>query len=49
MKKLFEFSIVWADRADLGSTETAEQNLKYATFEGVFFNFSGAKKSFIFF
>ena len=49
-KKSFicEFSTVWADRADLGSTETAEQKLKYATFEGGFFNFSGAKKSKIF-
>ena len=37
---------VWADRADLGSTKTAEQKLKYATFEGNFFNFSGAKKKF---
>ena len=46
MKKLCEFSTVWADRADLGSTETAEQKLKYATFEGGFFNFSGAKKNF---
>ena len=48
MKKLCEFSTVWADRADLGSTETAEQKLNYATFEGVFFNFSGAKKYFFF-
>ena len=49
MKKICEFSTVWADRADLGSTKTAEQKLKYATFEGGFFNFSGAKKSFEFF
>ena len=35
MKKLCEFSTVWADWADLGSTETAKQKLKYATtFEG---------------
>ena len=25
--------LVWAGRADLGSTETAKQKLKYATFE----------------
>jgi len=48
LKKLWKFSTVWADRADLGSTKTAEQKLKYATFEGGFFNFSGAKKSFNF-
>ena len=42
------FQRVWADRADLGSTKTAEQKLKYATFEGGFFNFSGAKKVLIF-
>ena len=41
MKKICEFSTVWADRADLGSTETAEQKLKYATFEGVFSAFQG--------
>ena len=29
-----KFSTVSADRADLGSTKTAEQKLKYATFEG---------------
>ena len=28
MKKLCEFSTVWADWADLGSTETAEQKLQ---------------------
>jgi hypothetical protein len=44
LKKLCEFSTVWANRADLGSTKTAKQKLKYATFEGGFFNFSGAKK-----
>ena len=48
MKKLCEFSTVWAelaDWADLGSTETAEQKLKYATFEGGFFQlFRGKKK-----
>ena len=49
MKKLCEFSTVWADRADLGSTKTAKQKLKYATFEGGFFNFLGAKKVLIFF
>jgi hypothetical protein len=49
LKKLCEFSTVWADRADLGSTKTAEQKLKYTTFEGDFFNFSGAKKVLIFF
>ena len=43
------FQRVWADRADLGSTKTAEQKLKYATFEGGFFKFSGAKKVLIFF
>ena len=43
LKKLCEFSSVWADRADLGSTETAEQKLNYATFEGGFFSFSGSK------
>ena len=37
---------MWADRADMGTTKTAKQKLKYATFEGVFFNFSGAEKSF---
>ena len=41
LKKLCEFSTVWADRADLGSTETAEQKLKYATCEGGFSSFSG--------
>ena len=40
---------IWANRAVLGSTETAEQKLKYATFEDGFFNFSGAKKRFQFF
>ena len=49
MKKLFGVSTVLKDRADLDSTKTAEQNLKYATYEGGFFNFSGAKKSFRFF
>ena len=49
LKKLCEFSTVWADQADLGSTETAEQKLKYATFEGGFFSFSGSKKTLIFF
>ena len=44
LKKLCNFSNVWTDRGDIGSTETAEQKLKYATFEGGFFNFSGAKK-----
>jgi hypothetical protein len=44
LKKLCEFLIFWADLANLGMTKTAEQKLKYATFEGVFFNFSGAKK-----
>ena len=34
---LVVFSCVWADRAVLGSTETAKQKLKYATFEGDFF------------
>ena len=48
MKKICDFSTVWADRADFGSTKTAEQKLKYATFDGGFFNFSGAKKSFDF-
>jgi hypothetical protein len=38
LKKLCEFSTVWADRADLGSTKTAKQKLKYATFEGGFFS-----------
>ena len=32
---------VWADRAILGSTETVEQKLKYATFEGGFWTFHG--------
>ena len=35
------FKTFWADGADLGSTETAEQKLKYATFEGVFVSFLG--------
>ena len=47
MKKLCELSTVWADQADLGSTETAEQKLEYATFEGVFSAFRG-KKTFFF-
>ena len=38
LKKLCEFSTVWADRADFGSTKSAEQKLKYATFEGGFFS-----------
>ena len=46
MKKLCGFSTVWADRADLGSTKTAEQKLKYATFEVIFFMFSWSKKLF---
>ena len=41
LKKLCEFSTVWADLAIFSSTETAEQKLKYATFEGVFVSFSG--------
>ena len=49
MKKLCEFSTVWADRDDLGSTETTEQKLKYATFEGVFSAFQGQKKVLNFF
>ena len=36
----------WADRADLGSTETAKQKLKYATFDRGFFNLSWAKNIF---
>ena len=50
-KKSFicEFSTVWADRADLGSTETAEQKLKYVTFEDGFFSFSGSKKKVLIF
>ena len=31
---------VWADRAVLGSTETAQQKLKCATFEASYFMFS---------
>ena len=46
MKKLCEFSTVWADWADLGSAKTAKLKLKYANFEGGFFNFSGANKKF---
>ena len=46
MKKLCEFSTVWADQADLGSTKTAEQKLKYATFEVIFFMFSWEKNDF---
>ena len=34
---------VWADWAVLGSTETAQQKVKYATFNGCFFNYSWAK------
>ena len=49
LKKQCEFSTVWADRAVLGSTETAEQKLKYATFEGVFSAFQGQKKVLIIF
>ena len=37
-------SYVSFQRADLGSAKTAKQKLKYATFEGGFFNFSVAKK-----
>ena len=40
MKKLCKF---WADLAVFGSTETAKQKLKYATFEGVFSVFQGQK------
>ena len=35
---------VWADWAVLGRTETSQQKLKCATFEGVFFMFSRSKK-----
>jgi hypothetical protein len=48
IEKACEFSTVLADRADLGITETAEQKLKYTTFQGGFFNFFGPKKSFKF-
>ena len=41
---LVVFSCVWADRAVLGSTETAKQKLKYGTFEGDFFMFLWAKE-----
>ena len=34
------FFFVWADWAVLGSTETTQQKVKYATFEGGFCNFS---------
>ena len=44
LKLLCEFSTVWADQADLGSTETAKQKLKYATFEDSFFTFCRSKK-----
>ena len=44
LKKLYEFSIVWADRADLGSTKTAMQQLKYASFEVSFFYVFMGKK-----
>ena len=43
LKMLCGFSTVWADRADLGSTKTAEQKLKYATFEASFLCFHGQK------
>ena len=46
MKKLCEFSNVEAHWADLGSTETVEQKLKFASFEGGFLSFSESKKSF---
>ena len=46
LKKLCGFSTVCADRADLGSTKTSEQKLKYATFEASFFMFSWAKNDF---
>ena len=49
MKKLRGFSTVWADWADLGNSKTAEQNLKYATFEFSFYMFSWAKNDFILF
>ena len=49
LKKLCGFSTVWADRADLGSTKTAKQKLKYATFEASFFMFSWAKNDLNFF
>ena len=49
LKKLCGFSTVWADRADLGRTKTAEQKLKYATFEASFFMFSWAKNYLKFF
>ena len=39
-KCLYLYFFVWADRAFLGSTETAQQKLNYATFTGgSFFNF----------
>ena len=47
LKKLCGFSTDLADRAYLDSTKTAEQKLKYATFECGFFKFSGAKKTFL--
>ena len=46
IEKAVWVSTVWADRADLGSTKTAEQKLKYATFEASFFMFSWAKNHF---
>ena len=49
LKRLCEFSNVWADRADFGTTETAKQKLKYATFEGDFFRFQGQTKVLNFF
>ena len=33
-------SSVWGDQAILGSTETTQEKLKYAAFEGGFFIFS---------
>ena len=44
MKKLCKFSTVWADLAVFGSTETAEQKLKYATFDRGFFQLFMSKK-----
>ena len=43
------FFFDWSDGAALGSNETAQQKLKYATFEAGYVNFWWAKKYLNFF
>jgi hypothetical protein len=48
LKNLCGFSTAWADLADLGCTKIAEQWLKYATFEAIFFLYFHGQKRFFF-